>query len=175
MKLLTVGHSTASQEEFTRLLTNAGIEALVDIRSYPGSRCYPQFGKDRMARWIPDAGIAYIHEVTLGGRRHTPAGTESRHPGLTHKAFRSYADYMDGSGFDTGLSAVLDLASATVTAVMCSEALWWRCHRRLVSDAAVLLHGVEVIHLFHDGKLSIHKPLECAEVQGGKLVYVKSG
>lgn len=173
MRLLTVGHSTASQAEFTKLLTEAGIEALVDIRSYPGSRRYPHFGKEAMSRWVPEAGPAYVHEITLGGRRHTPAGTESRHPGLTHKAFRSYADYMDGSEFDAGLSAVLDLASVAVTAVMCSEAVWWRCHRRLVSDAAVLLHGTEVIHLFPDGKLVAHHPLECAEIQDGKLVYVK--
>lgn len=169
--LLTVGHSTASQEEFAGLITKAGINFLVDIRSYPGSKRYPHFGKSEMMRWIPSYGFYYLHEPLLGGRRHTPAEAPSRHPGLTHKAFRSYGDYMDGPEFDAGLSAVLTLARSGVTAVMCSEAVWWRCHRRLVSDAAVLLHGVEVLHLFHDGKITPHSPLECARVHDGKLVY----
>ena len=167
MSLLTVGHGTLDQEAFAALLTDAGVELLVDVRTYPGSRRHPHFGRDLMADWVPDAGVAYRWEPRLGGRRRVRPGT--RHVALRNDGFRGYADHMETPAFRTALAEVL--AEEPVTAVMCSESVWWRCHRRLVSDAATLLAGAEVLHLFHDGRLRPHAPTEGVRVEGDALIY----
>lgn len=167
MPLLTVGHGTLSQDGLTSLLTEAGIELVVDIRTYPGSRRNPQFGRELMEKWLPEAGIAYRWEPRLGGRRRPRA--ESAHPALRHPSFRAYADHMETAEFHDALVEVL--AEPVLTTVMCSESVWWRCHRRLVSDAAVLLEGVETLHLFHDGRLRPHMPTDGVRVDGDGLVY----
>lgn len=167
MQLLTVGHGTLPADELAALLTGAGVELLVDIRSFPGSRRNPQFGREAMEAWVPAAGIAYRWDRRLGGRRRPAPG--SRHVALRHEAFRAYADHMESPEFAEGLADVL--AEAARTAVMCSETVWWRCHRRLVSDAAVLLHDVDVQHLFHDGRLRPHAPTDGVRVDGDELVY----
>jgi uncharacterized protein (DUF488 family) len=167
--LLTVGHGALPADEFAELLKGAEIEVLVDIRSFPGSRRHPHFGKDAMAQWVPDAGTEYRWHRELGGRRRPSPG--SRHVALQHDAFRAYADHMETAEFKTGLTDVLELASSRRTAVMCSESVWWRCHRRLLSDAAMLLHAAQVEHLFHDRRLRPHPVMPEARVERDDVVY----
>ena len=146
---------------------------MVDVRSYPGSRRHPHFGRAAMEDWLAAAGVAYSWEPRLGGRRKAVPG--SRHTGLTHDAFRAYADHMASPDFAAGVVAVLDLAAASSptggVAVMCAESLWWQCHRRLLADALVLLHGAAVEHLMPDGRLAPHRPTAAARVEDGSLVY----
>jgi uncharacterized protein (DUF488 family) len=167
VELLTVGHGTLAQDELASLLRSAEVEVLVDVRSFPGSRRHPQFGREAMEAWVPEAGVAYRWERRLGGRRR-PSPT-SPHIALRHEAFRGYADHMETDAFRTALDEVL--AEPLRTAVMCSESVWWRCHRRLLSDAATLLHSVDVQHLMHDGKLRPHAPTDGVRVEGDRLVY----
>ncbi len=169
MTLLTVGHGTLQAEELTSLLRDAETHVLVDIRSYPGSRRNPQFGREAMARWLPDAGIAYEWEPALGGRRRPHPG--SRNTALTNPAFRGYADYMQTDHFTVALERLLAVARSGTTTVMCSESVWWRCHRRLLADAVVLLRGEAVDHLFHTGRLQAHPPTPEARLENGLLVY----
>ena len=154
-RLLTLGHGTASAEELVALLAGAGVERLVDVRTAPGSRRHPQFRRETMAGWLAEAGVAYRWEPELGGFR-KPAPDSVNHV-LRHPAFRGYADYMRTPPFWTALDRLLAEA-ATAEAAMCSETLWWRCHRRLLSDAAVLVRGAEVLHLDHRGGQEPHRP-----------------
>jgi len=160
--LLTVGHGTLGSEELAELLASAGVQLVVDIRSAPGSRRHPHFGREQMERWLPAAGIGYRWEKDLGGHRRPVAG--SANTALRHPGFRGYADYMATGSFAAGLARLLDDDAARPTAAMCSETLWWRCHRRLVADAAVLLEGGEVYHLGHDGRLSAHRVTDGARM-----------
>ncbi|MCU1375831.1 MAG: hypothetical protein JWO68_3117, partial [Actinomycetia bacterium] len=167
MPLLTVGHGTLAQEALAELLVGAGVGLVVDVRSYPGSRRHPQFGREAMEEWLPAAGVAYRWERRLGGRRR-PA-PDSPHVALRHEGFRGYADHMATEPFRQALDAVL--AERPSTAVLCSESVWWRCHRRLLADAAVLLRGVEVTHLLPDGRVASHVPTEGVRIDGERLVY----
>ncbi len=154
--LLTVGHSTADAAPFAELLGRSGVELLVDVRSFPGSRAFPQFGREQMQTWLPAAGVEYRWEPRLGGRRKKIVA-DSVHTALRDASFRNYADYMTNDpAFETALDQVLAEADQRVTAIMCSEAVYWRCHRRLVSDAAVLLRQADVRHIGHDGRLTPH-------------------
>ncbi len=155
LRLLTVGHGTASRDEFTRLVRAAGIGLVVDVRSVPGSRRFPQFGRAEMQAWLPEAGIGYRSEPRLGGFRR-PA-RDSPNVALRHAAFRGYADYMASDGFGEALAGLVTGARQQVTAIMCAETLWWRCHRRLIADAAVLQYQVSVWHLGQDGRLTPHQ------------------
>lgn len=152
--LLTVGHGTASREELATLISRAGVQAVVDVRSVPGSRRHPQFGRHELEVWIPAAGIAYRWEPGLGGFRRV--AKDSANGALRHPSFRGYADYMASDQFRATLRVVLAEASSRRVAVMCAETLWFRCHRRLLADAAVLLYGAYVFHLDHRGKLIPH-------------------
>jgi uncharacterized protein (DUF488 family) len=154
-RLLTVGHGTASRDELTRLLRAAGVQLVVDVRSVPGSRRFPQFGRAQMQAWLPEAGVGYRWEPRLGGFRRPVEG--SPNVALRHPAFRGYADYMATGSFREALADLLDEASRQVTVIMCAETLWWRCHRRLIADAAVLLCRANVWHLGHDGRLAAHQ------------------
>ncbi|MDQ4096482.1 MAG: DUF488 domain-containing protein [Actinomycetota bacterium] len=154
MELLTAGHGTLSAEELVRLLRDAGVRHLVDVRTAPGSRRHPHVSRHRMAHWLPEAGIAYRWEPELGGWRR--ARPDSPHVALRNGSFRGYADYMETPAFWAALDRLLDEASAHRTAAMCSESLWWKCHRRLLSDAAVLARSATVLHLGHDGRLTAH-------------------
>lgn len=167
--LLTVGHGTLAAEDFATLLRDAGIEVLVDVRSYPGSRRNPQFGREAMERWVPEHGIEYHWEPRLGGRRR--ARETSRHVGLRHEAFRAYADHMEHPDFRDALHEVLATAATRRTAVMCSESVWWRCHRRLIADAATLVHDVDVLHVFHDHRLRPHAVTPGARRDDDGVVY----
>lgn len=169
MRLLTVGHGTLPADEFAQLMGEAGLELVVDVRSYPGSRRHPQFGREAMERWLPDAGVAYRWEPRLGGRRKARPG--SPHVALRLPAFRAYADHMETEEFAAALDGVLTDADGQTTTVMCAESVWWRCHRRLLADAAVLLRGAVVEHLFHDGRLAPHQPAPEARVHAHHVVY----
>lgn len=167
MPLLTVGHGTLDAEELVDLLQTAGVRRLVDVRRFPASRRHPQFHREAMAEWLPAAGITYRWEEALGGRR-LPSG-DSPDTGLRHEAFRAYAAHMRTDAFRTALRGVLEDSAAR--ALLCAESVWWRCHRRLIADAAVLLHAVPVRHLFHDGRRQDHPPTPAARRVDGTLVY----
>jgi uncharacterized protein (DUF488 family) len=172
VRLLTVGHGTTSAQELAAVLTGAGVELVVDVRRHPGSRRHPDMGAEAMRAWLAEAGIDYLWEPRLGGRR--PVAPGSPDTALREPAFRGYAAHMRGPEFAAGLDLVLARAAATTTAVLCAETLWWRCHRRLVADAATLLHGAEVVHLGHGGhggRLAPHRPTPGVRVDGDTLVY----
>jgi uncharacterized protein (DUF488 family) len=169
MRLLTIGHGTMSAEEFVRLLDGAGAARLIDIRSAPGSRHNPQFGRVEMERWLPTAGISYQWERALGGfRKPSP---ESPNTALRHPAFRGYADYMLTHEFVAGADELRRLAAVAVVTVMCSESLWWRCHRRLLCDYLMLVHGFGIRHVMHDASLREHRLTEGVRRLGDQVVY----
>jgi uncharacterized protein (DUF488 family) len=155
--LLTVGHGTLGSEELAELLVSARVELIVDIRSAPGSRRHPHFGREQMERWLPAAGIDYRTGRAPAGRgqieerRFAPPGV----PGL--RRLRGYADYMATGSFAVGLARLLGDGAACSTAAMCAKTLWRRCHRRFVADAAVPFDGATVHHLGHDGRLAAHR------------------
>jgi uncharacterized protein (DUF488 family) len=169
VSLLTVGHGTLAAHEFARLVGEAGIELVVDVRSFPASRRHPQFRREAMERWLGNAGVAYRWEPRLGGRRR--ARPDSPHGALRQPGFRGYADHMETAEFADALDAVLADADRARTAVMCAESVWWRCHRRLLADAVVLLRGGAVEHLFHDGRLAPHPPTPEGRLDGPRIVY----
>jgi uncharacterized protein (DUF488 family) len=168
--LYTVGHGTLEAERFARLLTSPEISHLVDVRSVPGSRHNPQFGRWEMDEWLPAYGIAYRWEPDLGGFRR--ASKDSTNTGLRHPAFRGYADYMQTSTFRAALDRLLAEAARSPTVIMCSETVWWRCHRRLIADAATLLAHIDVVHLMHDGKAQSHVVTAPARLEEGTVVYL---
>jgi uncharacterized protein (DUF488 family) len=167
--LYTVGHGTLPEADFIELVRNAGVDGIVDVRSYPGSRRNPQYGRAPLEQWLPGAGVAYTWDPRLGGRRR-PVAT-SLNTALRHEAFQGYADHMGTPEFRAALDGLVRSAATSVLAVMCSESVWWRCHRRLLADALVLLRDVPVIHLFHDGRQAAHQPSPEARVAGDRLIY----
>ena len=167
--LLTVGHGTLAQDELAALLRGAGVEQLVDIRIGPGSRRNPHLGRVELERWLPEAGVAYRWEKRLGGFRRLPP--DSPDVALRNESFRAYAAHMRTPEFVEALRGVLTEAASRRTAVMCSETVWWRCHRRMVADHAVLLDGVDVRHLLPGGRLDPHRPTAGVRVAGEVLVY----
>lgn len=168
-RLFTVGHSTLDAEELLATLEEAGVAGVVDVRRHPGSRRHPHFAKDAMGAWLAEAGVAYRWAEALGGRRAT--ADDSPHVALRNAGFRGYADHMATEEFATALVALLDEAAGRPTAVLCAESLWWRCHRRLLADAAVLLHGADVVHLHPDGTSQAHPVTEEARVVDDAVVY----
>ena len=145
MTLYTVGHGTRSLEELVEVLSSASIARLVDVRRHPGSRRLPHVGRDHLAAALPASGAAYEWwGEELGGRRSRVPG--SRHTAWRNPSFQGYADYTDTTEFRNALTRLLSEAAAIRTAVMCSETVWWRCHRRLIADAATL-QGEQVVHL----------------------------
>ena len=145
MTLYTVGHGTRTVEELVAVLASAAIEVVVDVRRHPGSRRHPHLSRDNLAVELPANVVDYEWQgETLGGRRSRLP--DSRHPAWRNASFQGYADHMDTTEFRDALAQLLHDAGERGTAVMCSETLWWRCHRRLIADAAVL-QGVEVVHL----------------------------
>lgn len=172
MQLYTIGHGTRSSEELVAALAAAGVGRLVDVRRYPGSRRNPQFSRDELAEALPASGVGYEWwGEELGGRRRSPGKTGSgtaaggtgaspgvsRHPAWQDPAFRAYADYMDTPAFREALVRLTgSLDTAPPAAVMCAETLWWRCHRRLIADAATM-RGVEVVHILGPQKTEPHR------------------
>ncbi|HSK23778.1 MAG TPA: DUF488 domain-containing protein [Egicoccus sp.] len=167
--LLTVGHGTATQDELVALFRAAGIASIVDVRRFPGSRRHPHVARDRLQEWLPAAGIDYRWEERLGGRRSGRPG--SRNTGLRNASFQAYADHLDSEEFRMAIAGVLEEARSHTTAVMCSESLWWRCHRRLIADHVTLLTDVDLRHLLHDGRLAEHVPTDVVRAEHDGLVY----
>lgn len=170
MPLITFGHGTASAGRITELLRGAGVTTLVDVRTAPGSRRNPHVARAELERWLPERGIGYRWEKRLGGfRRPAP---DSPDVAWQEAAFRGYAGHMRGAAFAAAIGELLAQAAAARLAVMCSESLWWRCHRRLIADFAQLARGAEVRHLMHDGRLEPHRPGPGVRLRAdGLLVY----
>ena len=168
MKVWTLGHSTRSGEEFVQILRAQGVEVLVDVRTYPSSRRYPQFNRDALRESLKDAGIDYKHEPRLGGRR--KPRPDSHNSAWRNEQFRGYADHMETEEFKNGVRELLELASSKRVAVMCAEAVWWRCHRSLIADY-LKAEGHEVIHILDEKKTEEHPYTSAARVIDGKLSY----
>lgn len=168
-RIFTIGHSTHPIEEFLGLLSQHDIAALVDVRSYPSSKRWPQFNQEALSRSLEGAGIEYRWMKTLGGRRKSKEAM-SPHTAWQIPAFRAYADYADTNDFRAALNELAAVAEQRTTAYMCSEGLWWRCHRRIISDHLVT-RGWNVMHILPTGKLSEHSLPGFARVKDGRLIY----
>ena len=166
--LFTIGHSTHSIEEFIELLKSHAIRHLVDVRSIPKSRHVPQFNSDALASSLRASDIDYTHLKALGGRRHSRK--DSINTGWRNASFRGYADYMATPQFAEGLDALTQIAGATPTAIMCAEAVPWRCHRSLVSDA-LILKGWEVRDILSAAPAAQHKTTPFLKVVDGQPTY----
>jgi uncharacterized protein (DUF488 family) len=170
-KLWTIGHSTHPLERFLALLAQHGIETLVDIRRFPGSRKFPQFNQDALASALREAGIAYHWLEALGGRRgKRQDGSSTVNLGLQNAGFRNYADYMLTREFPDGVTRLLEIARRKRTALMCAEGLFWRCHRRLVSDF-LTAKRMTVQHIMPIGELRPHTLTPGAVIEGGRVTY----
>jgi uncharacterized protein (DUF488 family) len=171
--VFTIGHSTRSIEELLALLAEHGIRVLVDVRRYPASRRHPQFSRDALAASLAAAGIEYVHEPDLGGRR--AARPDSPHTAWRVEAFRGYADHMETPAFNTALERLIRRAAGTPTAILCAEAVPWRCHRRLISDA-LIARGVEVLHILSPGRAEPHElDANARLLPDGRLLYAGGG
>jgi uncharacterized protein (DUF488 family) len=169
MRIWTVGHSTRAIDEFISLIQANDIKLLADVRSLPGSRRYPQFNKEMLAGSLGKAGIRYEHFPELGGRR--KAKPESKNTAWRNASFRGYADYMETEEFGKGVRRLIDLAGeAGPTAIMCAEAVWWRCHRALISDY-LKAADIEVMHILDANKVEPHPYTSAARIVNGKLSY----
>ncbi|MBS1588181.1 MAG: DUF488 domain-containing protein [Bacteroidetes bacterium] len=166
--IYTIGHSTHSLDLFIAMLQSFTIELLADIRSLPGSRKFPQFDKENLALSLPQAGIEYDHLADLGGLR--KAKKDSHNMAWHNASFRGYADYMETPEFLLGIEHLERLARQKKTAIMCSEAVWWRCHRSMVSDY-LKSKGWNVLHIMSEGKSQEHSYTEPAKIINGKLSY----
>jgi uncharacterized protein (DUF488 family) len=166
----TLGHGTLAEADFVSVARGPGLEAIVDVRRYPGSRRNPQYSVEQMAKWLPEHGIEYHWLPSLGGRRKPTAGSPNQ--GLRNEQFRAYADHMTSEDFLIGIGELRALADRRPVAVMCAESVWWRCHRRLLADHLVLIEETLVEHLFHDGRLVTHAPTPEAHRVDDHLVYV---
>ena len=169
LQFFTIGHSTHPLDGFLELLARHRIEVLADIRRFPGSRKYPHFNRDCLASALPQSGVEYRWFEALGGRR-KPSGDSPKNLGLRNEGFRNYADYMATHEFHEAVGQLLGLARQKRTALMCSEGLFWRCHRRLVSDY-LLAQGHVVDHIMPTGDLRPHTLTEGARTEGGELSY----
>ena len=168
-RIWTIGHSTRNIEVFISLLEENGIKVLADVRSLPGSKRYPQFNKEALAESLNARGIRYEHFPELGGRR--KARLDSRNTAWRNTSFRGYADYMETEQFRTGIERFLALARDTgPTAIMCAEAVWWRCHRSLISDY-LKSHSIEVMHILDSNKIEPHPYTSAARIVDEKLSY----
>src|SRR4029453_10980655 len=171
MPIWTVGHSTGAIDEFISLIEANDIKLLADVRSLPGSRRYPQFNREMLAAAVGKAGIRYEHFPELGGRR--KPRKDSPNTAWRNASFRGYADYMETEEFRKGVERLLDLAAgAGPTAIMCAEAVWWGCHRSLISDY-LKARRIEVMHILDANKTQPHPYTSAARVVNGKLSYAK--
>lgn len=165
----TVGHSTRPIEELIALLREHGVQTLVDVRRYPGSRRHPQYSREALEASLAEAGIRYVHEPDLGGRR--AARPDSPHTAWRVEAFRGYADHMETPEFQAALDRLIRRAAGETVAILCAEAVPWRCHRRLISDALVA-KGVKVLHILGPGRADLHELDSNARIlPGGRLLY----
>ena len=168
----TLGHSTRTQEEFLGVLAAQGLEAIADVRRFPGSKRHPHFAREALEKTLPAAGIEYLWLPQLGGRRRP--SKDSPNDGWRNEAFRGYADHIDSAEFDEGLQLLQALAARRRTAMMCSELLWWRCHRSLVSDV-LKARGWTVLHVVDASPPKEHPWTAPARLVDGKLDYSAPG
>jgi uncharacterized protein (DUF488 family) len=168
LAIWTVGHSTRAIEEFINILQANQIEILVDVRHFPDSRKFPHFNKGALHDALVAAGIHYEHLVELGGRR--PVHRDSRNVAWRNASFRGYADYMETQPFRDSVDRLLEMARASRTAIMCSEAVWWRCHRSMIADYLKAV-GVHVFHILGTKKVQEHPYTSPAQLVGGRLSY----
>ncbi len=166
--IYTVGHSSQSSHQFLTLLLAHGIRQIADVRTIPRSARHPNFSKEALAACLGERGITYRHFPELGGLR--KPRRDSVNTGWRHPGFRGYADYMQTEGFRRGLVALEGFSASFPTAVMCAEAVWWRCHRRLLADA-LLVRGVPVLHIMSVGQPKPHELSEFARVNDGTVTY----
>lgn len=166
--IYTIGHSTRTHEEVFELLRRNGVDLLVDIRSYPSSRFCPQWNKGAIVDGLE--GVSYVHFPILGGKRKPIPLSESRNGAWRNQSFRGYADYMQTKEFSSGLEDLMDLTRSRRSAIMCSESVWWKCHRSMVSDALVV-RGVEVRHILSDKDPGLHSLRDFAEVNQNLSVH----
>lgn len=169
VRIWTIGHSTRKIDSFIALIEENGIKLVADVRMFPGSKRYPQFNKENLAKCLGEHGIRYEHFPELGGRRKPRLG--SRNTAWRNESFRGYADYMETEEFRNGVQRLLELAEQVgPVAIMCAEAVWWRCHRGLVSDY-LKARGIEVVHVIDTGKTELHPFTSAARIVNGKLSY----
>lgn len=167
--IFTIGHSTRTTREFLKILKAYEIEVLVDIRHYPGSRTFPQFGKSRLKQSLKRHGIEYVHLIALGGRRRADKVSDLNEAWRSPQ-FRGYADYMQTGEFKEGLKELIQIAKKKVSVIMCSEAVPWRCHRSMVGDA-LIVHGFQVIDIFSETQARLHLLTSFAKVRGKQIIY----
>lgn len=164
----TIGHSNRSAEEFISLLKDQDIALLVDVRRFPGSRKWPHFNKEKLEALLKGEQIAYKHKEDLGGRR--KPNPDSKNIAWQNASFRAYADYTETDAFQAALQELMEFAARQRTAIMCSEAVWWRCHRGLIADY-LKVKGWAVNHMLSLGKVQEHPYTAAAIVVDGKLSY----
>jgi uncharacterized protein (DUF488 family) len=164
----SIGHSSRAIGEFLALLQGQRIERIADVRRYAGSRAHPHFNPEPLAAALTDAGIEYCPFPELGGRR--PPLPDSPNTIWRHPNFRGYADYMDSAEFRAGLERLVRAAGQRRTALLCSEAVWWRCHRAMIADA-LKAGGAEVLHIMERGKVVAHPYTAAASIVDGVLRY----
>ena len=167
----TIGHSTRGIEVFLGMLASNGIEAVADVRRFPGSRRYPHYNREPLCKVLSESGIEYLHFPELGGRRVTRP--DSPNTAWRNQSFRGYADYMGTDDFGAGLERLLQLAGTRQTAMMCAEALWWQCHRALIADY-LKSFGITVRHILSETKTELHPFTRAARIVDGKLSYSAS-
>jgi uncharacterized protein (DUF488 family) len=169
MRIWTIGHSTRTIDEFISFLEENEIKLLADVRAWPSSKRYPQFNKDALEESLDARGIRYEHFPQLGGKRKSKP--DSRNTAWRNASFRGYADYMETEEFQKGIQRLLNIAAETgPTAIMCAEAVWWRCHRSLIADH-LKAQGVEVMHILGGSKVEPHPYTSAARIVNGKLSY----
>ena len=166
--LWTIGHSTRPIQEFVKLLTRHGVRHLVDVRAIPFSRRNPQFNQDALSQSLEKAEFAYTHIGALGGRR--KSRSDSKNTGWRNASFRGYADYMQTPDFQAALQGLADLAARTPTAIMCAEAVPWRCHRSLISDAFIAQGGT-VLEIVGEAEPKPHRLPAWATTENGQVTY----
>lgn len=168
-RFYTIGHSSRSLEEFLAALESHGIDLVVDVRSMPGSNRYPHFDADALAASLADHGIEYEHVEALGGRRSSDR-SDSPNDAWDNDSFQAYADYALTEPFQAALEELIDLAGDHTPAIMCAEAVYWRCHRRIVADW-LLARGHEVLDVFDADRAAEHDLTRFATVEDGQVVY----
>jgi len=164
----TIGHSTHPLDDFIRILESFDIEILVDVRSLPGSNRFPHFNKENLERSLKENKIEYLHLPELGGRRRVKK--DSKNTAWRHPSFRGYADYMETDDFSKGIDELISIAKNKKAAIMCAEAVWWRCHRSMISDY-LKLNGWKVMHIMSLNKSDEHPYTQPARIIDGKLDY----
>jgi uncharacterized protein (DUF488 family) len=168
MTIFTIGHSTRPIDEFIELLRINGIDSVVDVRRFPASRRYPQYNEGELHSALAAEGMGYLWLPSLGGRRQPVPN--SVNDGWRNEAFRGYADHIATEEFASGLFDLLAIAEGAPTAVMCSEAVWWRCHRSLIADVLCSI-GIEVLHIIDSSKTTVHPYTSPARIVDGVLTY----